>query len=104
MLYIHGCLYIAMYITQDERIGCCTLQQSVKGKTTVIFRFPPCVTIPALGTVTVWSGSGTCDRDGPDINFRFRELKAWGTGSEYTTFFRRANGQVRHVHSCHSRP
>jgi len=82
-------------VSQDEQIGCCTLQQSVKGKTTVVFRFPACVTLPALGTATIWSGSGTCDRDGPDMNFRFRELQAWGTGSDYTTLFRRANGQVR---------
>jgi len=85
------------YTRQDEQIGCCTLQQSVKGKTTVVFRFPPRVTLHSLGTVTIWSGSGTCDRDGPDINFLFRELKAWGTGNEYTTFLRRANGQVQYV-------
>jgi len=82
-------------MNQDEQIGCCMLQQSVKGNSTAIFRFPPCVVLPALGSVTVWSGSGTCERDGPHVNFRFRELKAWGTDSDYTTVFRRANGQVR---------
>ena len=80
---------------QDEQLGCCTIQQSVKGNTSVMFRIPPCVTLPSLGTLTIWSASGTCDRDSPDVNFRFRELKAWGTGSDYTTVLRRANGRVR---------
>jgi len=89
------CSYsLTVTCSQEEQLGCCTLQQSVSGNTTVLFRFPPCVTLPALATLTVWSASGTCDRDSPDVNFRFRELRAWGTGSDYTTALRRANGQV----------
>jgi len=93
--YKSCCSYsLTVTCSQEEQLGCCTLQQSVSGNTTVLFRFPPCVTLPALATLTVWSASGTCDRDSPDVNFRFRELRAWGTGSDYTTALRRANGQV----------
>jgi len=90
---------------QDEEIGCCVLQQLYQGHAFIQFRFPPCSVLPALGTVTVWSGCNrpsSCDYDGPNINFIFRELGSWSAGVDYTTYFRRANGEVRHC--CRSSP